>query len=63
MSLEHLVPEEGKYSETKHYSPRRWEWRGGGGGGTAEPAEELPRASARAGSATEQSRTGSRPKT
>ena len=29
--------------------------------GTAEPAEELPRASAGAGSATEQSRTGSRP--
>lgn len=23
MSLEHLVPEEGKYSEAKHNSPRR----------------------------------------
>ena len=32
MSLEHLVPEEGKYSEEKHNSPRRWECRGGGGG-------------------------------
>ena len=53
MSLEHLVPEEGKYSETKHNSPHRWECRGVGG--TAEPAEELPRASTRAGSATEQS--------
>ena len=31
MSLEHLVPEEGKYSETKHNSPHRWECRGGGG--------------------------------
>ena len=30
MSLEHLVPEEGKYSEEKHNSPRRWECRGGG---------------------------------
>ena len=29
MSLEHLVPEEGKYSEEKHNSPRRWECRGG----------------------------------
>ena len=29
MSLEHLVPEEGKYSEAKHNSPRRWECRRG----------------------------------
>ena len=58
MSLEHLVPEEGTYSETKHNSPHGWACRGG----TAEPTEELPRASARAGSAAEQSRTGSRPK-